>query len=141
MTLSDRLAAAQHRHHATTTPAKPDYTGTNPHGAPRLAVVRDPFADLKRVVHAQLVSALGPQLYDVNMTQSDLELQVRAALATAVAGTDQPMTASDRNRVTQEIADEILGYGPLEPLLRDPDLSEVMVNGAERRSTSSASAS
>jgi pilus assembly protein CpaF len=131
MTLSDRLLAAQHRHHAANTPTRPDYTGTTPHGAPRPPVVRDPFGDLKRVVHAQLVSTLGPQLYDVNMTQADLEQQVRAALATAVAGTDQPMTAADRNRITQEIADDILGYGPLEPLLRDPELSEVMVNSAE----------
>jgi pilus assembly protein CpaF len=39
------------------------------------------------------------------------------------------MTASDRGRISQEIADEILGYGPLEPLLRDPEVTEIMVNG------------
>ncbi len=38
------------------------------------------------------------------------------------------MSSADRARVSQEIADDILGYGPIEPLLRDPDLSEVMVN-------------
>ena len=38
------------------------------------------------------------------------------------------MSSADRTRVSQEIADDILGYGPIEPLLRDPDLSEVMVN-------------
>ena len=41
------------------------------------------------------------------------------------------MSGSDRTRITQEIADDILGYGPLEPLLRDPDLNEVMVNSAD----------
>ena len=41
------------------------------------------------------------------------------------------MSGSDRTRITQEIADDILGYGPLEPLLRDPDLTEVMVNSAD----------
>ena len=39
-----------------------------------------------------------------------------------------PMSSADRTRIAQEIADDILGYGPIEPLLRDPDLSEVMVN-------------
>ena len=48
----------------------------------------------------------------------------------AVAASDQPMSGSDRTRITQEIADDILGYGPLNPLLRDPDLTEVMVNSA-----------
>jgi len=38
------------------------------------------------------------------------------------------MSSADRTRISQEIADDILGYGPLEPLLRDPSLTEVMVN-------------
>ena len=40
-----------------------------------------------------------------------------------------PLTRVDRERITQEIADDILGYGPLEPYLRDNDVAEVMVNG------------
>ena len=46
-----------------------------------------------------------------------------------MANSDRPLTATDRSRITQEIADDILGYGPLEPYLRDKDVSEVMVNG------------
>ena len=42
---------------------------------------------------------------------------------------DTPLTMADRVRITQEIADDILGYGPIEPFLRDPDITEVMVNG------------
>ncbi|MEN8706800.1 MAG: CpaF family protein [Nocardioides marinisabuli] len=93
--------------------------------------LRDPFADLKRLVHAELVRSLGPKLYDADTTQSELEQQVRAALQVAVAATDRPMSGSDRARLTQEIADDILGYGPLEPFLSDPGLTEVMVNGPE----------
>ncbi|MCW2834005.1 MAG: pilus assembly protein CpaF [Nocardioides sp.] len=89
---------------------------------------RDPFAEVKRIVHAKLVEALGPKLYDAHMTQSELEQQVHVALQIALADADQPMSSVDRARVSQEIADDILGYGPLEPLLRDGDLSEVMVN-------------
>ncbi|EON23342.1 type II secretion system protein E [Nocardioides sp. CF8] len=89
---------------------------------------RDPFAVVKKIVHAKLVEALGPKLYDAHMTQSELEQQVHVALQTALADADQPMSSVDRARVSQEIADDILGYGPLEPLLRDSELSEVMVN-------------
>ena len=104
--------------------------------APRAAALRprvgrDPFADLKRIVHAELVRNLGPKLYDADTTQSELEQQVRAALQVAVAATDRPMSGTDRTRLTQEIADDILGYGPLEPFLSDPALTEVMVNGPE----------
>ena len=44
---------------------------------------------------------------------------------------DTLLTTADRTRITQEIADDILGYGPIEPFLRDPDLTEVMVNGPD----------
>ena len=46
-----------------------------------------------------------------------------------LASQDRPISNSDRTRITQEISDDILGYGPIEPYLRDPDVSEVMVNG------------
>ena len=62
------------------TPAK---TGEATEANRRRAAARttsDPYKDLKRVVHARLVSSLGPTLYDAHMTQSDLEQQVRLAL-------------------------------------------------------------
>ena len=91
--------------------------------------VKDPFAEIKRVVHARLVGSLGPQLYDVDMTQAELEQQVRTTLQEVISATDQPMSRADRTRLTQEIADDILGYGPLEPFLHDATVTEVMVNG------------
>jgi pilus assembly protein CpaF len=42
------------------------------------------------------------------------------------------MTAADRSRVAREVLDDILGHGPLEPYLRDPDVSEIMVNGHDQ---------
>ena len=87
------------------------------------------FDDLKASVHNELLIQLGPQLYDSNLTQEDLESSVRGVLQDVMANSDRPLTATDRSRITQEIADDILGYGPLEPYLRDKDVSEVMVNG------------
>jgi pilus assembly protein CpaF len=43
-----------------------------------------------------------------------------------------PLSSADRSRIAQEVADEILGHGPLEPLLRDPEVTEIMVNGPHR---------
>ncbi|MGB0099242.1 MAG: CpaF family protein [Nocardioides sp.] len=129
MSLSDRLAAAQHVRTQSSGSTPEERPSASTEAPPGRHLVRDPFADLKRMVHAQLVRDLGPQLYDVNMTQGDLEQQVRSALQSAVAGSEQPMSGTERGRIAQEIADDILGYGPLEPYLRDPDLTEVMVNG------------
>ena len=132
MSLAERLVAAQHdRDLAPVGAAAEPALSPSAGSLRRSSAQRDPFADLKRAVHTQLVASLGPQLYDVNMTQSELEHQVRAALQTAVAANDRPMSGADRTRVIQEVADDILGYGPLEPYLRDPDLTEIMVNGAD----------
>ncbi len=63
------------------------------------------------------------------MDQNQLDTQVRAVLGDVLSSQDRPLSSSDRARVTQEISDDILGYGPIEPFLRDVDVSEVMVNG------------
>jgi pilus assembly protein CpaF len=131
MSLSERLIAAQHdRSHGAPGADEAVDAGAASARGPARRVVRDSFADLKRVVHAHLVSDLGPRLYDMNLTQTELEQLVLAAIHTAVGATDMPMSGADRSRLAQEIADDILGYGPLEPYLRDNELTEVMVNGA-----------
>ncbi len=128
MSLSDRIAKAQR---SLQTPVAPSSDERSPATSAmrRRMARRDPFSEVKRVVHAQLVETVGPQLYDVNMTQSELEQLVRASLQTAISATQQPMSGSDRTRLSQEIADDILGFGPLEPFLHDPALTEIMVNG------------
>ncbi|WP_246160503.1 CpaF family protein [Nocardioides humilatus] len=89
----------------------------------------DRIEDLKASVHAELLKELGPHLYDADMDQSELDQRVRTVLAEVLSAQDRPLSNSDRARVTQEISDDILGYGPIDPYLRDPEVSEVMVNG------------
>src|SRR3954454_13101014 len=89
----------------------------------------DRIEELKSSVHVQLLQQMGPRLYDSEMDQNELDTEVRKVLADVLGSQDRPLSSSDRARVTQEISDDILGYGPIEPYLRDPDVSEVMVNG------------
>ena len=82
-------------------------------------------------MHNELLQQLGPKLYDADLTQAELEHQVRGALQED-AGRGRPAHhRRPRPRIAQEIADDILGYGPLEPFLRDPDVTEIMVNGPD----------
>jgi pilus assembly protein CpaF len=97
--------------------------------AARAEAVKDRFDDLKESVHSELLQQLGPQLYDANLDAAELEAKVRVVLADVLAASNRPLTRIDRERITQDISDDILGYGPLEPYLRDDDVAEVMVNG------------
>ncbi|MCX6401155.1 MAG: CpaF family protein [Propionibacteriales bacterium] len=89
----------------------------------------DRIEELKSSVHAELLKQLGPHLYDAEMDQEELDQKVRSVLSEVLGAQDRPLSAGDRSRVTQEITDDILGYGPIDPHLRDPEVSEVMVNG------------
>ncbi len=125
MSLADRLAAAKRDRGA---PAEVDGGPLTLGPRTRVRLNHDPFADLKRKVHQSLLENLGPKLYDARMTQSELEQKVRQTLQEVLAQEDTPLTVADRAQIAQDIADDILGYGPLEPYLRDPDITEVMVN-------------
>jgi pilus assembly protein CpaF len=126
MSLAERIAAAKRDRGVTEAENNTEALGSP---TPRTRRVGDPFADLKRAVHQTLLDNLGPKLYDSRLTQTDLEQKVRSTLQEVLAQDDTPLTVADRARIAQEIADDILGYGPLEPFLRDPDVTEVMVNG------------
>ncbi len=124
MSLADRLAQRQ----------APAAVRRDSHGGPRRASPRraDPFADVKQSVHSALLEALGPKLYDAHLGQRELEQRVMQTLQSVLQRDETPMTAADGSRVAQEVADEILGHGPLEQYLRDPDVSEIMVNGHDQ---------
>ncbi len=127
MTLSDRLATAQR----SRLPDKPQVQGRRG-AARRHAQPVDPYFEVKRSVHAALVESLGPKLYDAHMTQTELEQKVRQTLQVVLEREERPLTTADRTRIAAEVADDILGYGPLEPYLRDANVTEVMVNGASQ---------
>ena len=90
---------------------------------------RDPFAELKNRIHLAVIGELGPQLFNVNMDPNALRERVTADIRNHLSR-EQGISRDDRERVAAEIADDILGHGPLERLLADDSVTEIMVNGA-----------
>jgi pilus assembly protein CpaF len=90
----------------------------------------DALGELRGRLHFKVVEELGPTLYDRGMSDAELRLRVLEMLEWAV---DQeqglPLTSADRRALLNEIASDVLGYGPIDPLLNDPDITEVMANG------------
>jgi pilus assembly protein CpaF len=90
---------------------------------------RDAFADLKDRIHMAVISELGPQIYDADVDDTALSRMVIADIRSRLAQ-ESGVAMADRERLTKEIADDTLGHGPIEPLLNDTTVSEIMVNGA-----------
>ena len=89
----------------------------------------DPHAELKARIHRQCIDRLGTALYTID-SNDELATLVRSTVAEELVLDRTPFSRDERVRVEQELADDILGYGPLEPYLRDESVSEIMVNGA-----------
>jgi pilus assembly protein CpaF len=112
------------RLHETNNPAGP--------GGTTLAKRRDPVLDeLRQKIHHHLIDELGPILYDKRLTEEDLRRRVHEQLHAALAQERAPLSAADKAQLIQDVSDDILGYGPIDRLLKDEDITEVMVNGPE----------
>src|SRR6187549_2048640 len=89
---------------------------------------KEPFADLKNSIHMLVISELGPQLTGQVLDPVGMRDRVIADIRRHLSG-ETGIARDDRERLTNEIADDILGYGPLERLLADDSITEIMVNG------------
>ena len=82
---------------------------------------------LKAAIHRKLIQKLDLD----RLKQADRDA-VRSELAqiieTLVGAESTPMTYQERERLSQEVLDEVFGLGPLEPLLKDPEISDILVN-------------
>ena len=89
----------------------------------------DPFAELKTGLHLAIISELGPQLYNSAATQELLHERVVADDQGAARRGEPGFPATTASGWQTEIQADILGYGPIEPLLADETVSEMMING------------
>ena len=88
----------------------------------------DPFAEIRQAAQAEAVRELGHELSEGDIREEDLHEKVTKAIDVALAEAGTPLSSTDRARLVREITHNILGYGPIEPFLADPEVTEVMVN-------------
>ena len=101
-------------------------------GTRRRGKRRDPVLDeLRQKIHHHLIDELGPILYDKRLSEDDLRRRVHEQLHAALAQERAPLSAADKAQLIQDVSDDILGYGPIDRLLKDEDVTEVMVNGPD----------
>lgn len=85
--------------------------------------------DLKARLHGELIERLGARLGDAQVSAEQLGPLVGRELEQLIAGAGVPLGDDDRRRLTAELLDDVVGLGPLEPLLADRTVDEIMVNG------------
>ena len=95
-------------------------------------VGRDPYVDLKADLHKKIVDELkdlkSPEKENRDFIRKHIEQFVESIIETDA----NYIPRLDRMRIADEIFDEVAGYGPITPLLNDPQISEIMVNGPDQ---------
>jgi len=101
----------------------------------RSSISSDAYQDLKRSIHRKLLDAMDLSILGEmqNENQQDaVDAQIRSVAGTLLGQTGITFNKSERDQFIQEVVDEVTGFGPLEPLLGDPAISDILVNGPKQ---------
>nr|WP_223263056.1 CpaF family protein [Arthrobacter sp. NamB2] len=88
----------------------------------------DVFAGLKQRAASALFERMGTRAGDTSITEEDLKGIAREELSLIIDSEQVPLSPDERRRLIQDVADDVLGFGPLQRLLDDPTVTEIMVN-------------
>ncbi len=92
---------------------------------------RAQYLDLKAEVHRKLLSRLNLETL-ATTDRARAEGEIRSLTSSLIAETRAPLTMDEREAILGDVLDEVFGFGPLEPLLRDPSINDILVNTASQ---------
>jgi pilus assembly protein CpaF len=129
--LASRLAAAQGRPPAPEAPAASPALPQPRPVTPAATPPTDALTRLKDRVAKALFERMGGRMNDPSLSDEQLRAVVLGELDEVVEEERVPLSPEERARLTAELADDVLGYGPLQRLLDDPSVTEIMCNGPD----------
>src|SRR6187401_1751697 len=94
---------------------------------PAQAAVRQQYLDLRASVHRKLLGRLNLEAL-AHVERAKAEVEIRQLLVQLLSEESAPLSLAERETLFAEVLDDVFGLGPLEPLLRDPGISDILVN-------------
>jgi pilus assembly protein CpaF len=95
------------------------------------AVPRDAHTELKVELHERLLDLINLSALD-QMSREQIEAEIGDIIYEELAKQNQALNQTERKRLVGDVLDELLGLGPLEPLLKDTTITDILVNGHDR---------
>lgn len=95
----------------------------------------DPYAELKAKIQQRLIEEmdeLDPSLLKDKTRAEELKVKTEEKVSTIIVEEGIPLARTEKQKLIQDVLDEVLGFGPLETLLRDEAVTEIMVNAKDR---------
>ena len=94
-------------------------------GTPRSG---DRYFELKSEIHRKLIGVINLEQV-ANIPKDRVRAEIGRVVERLLDEERLPMTTAEQNKIVEEVMDEVLGLGPLEPLLKEPTISDILVNG------------
>ena len=98
---------------------------------PSTSIGRTDFGAVKSAIHRKLIQKISLDRV-TEVSREEVRREVGLILEALVVGESTPMNLQERERLAQEVLDEVFGLGPLEPLLADPTVTDILVNTYKR---------
>src|SRR4051794_12456640 len=92
---------------------------------------RDKHTELKVELHQRLLDLINLQALE-QMSREQIEAEVGDIVREELAKQNHALNQAERKQLVEDVLDELLGLGPIEPLLKDPTITDILVNGAQR---------
>src|SRR5947207_6764994 len=83
--------------------------------------------ELKSLVHQKLLNSINTDQMKL-ISRDRIRMEIGVAVESLLMQENIPMNLQERDRIIEEILDEVFGLGPLEPLLKDPSITDILVN-------------
>ncbi len=91
----------------------------------------DRYFELKSEIHRKLIGVLNLERV-ASLPKERLRSEIGRVVEQLLEDEHVPMTTAEQNKIIEEVLDEVLGLGPLEPLLKEPSISDILVNRFDR---------
>ena len=128
MGLRDRLKASPQSTAISNAPRAPAAADVTLSQTPQWSgISADIYQDLKHELHQKLIEKLDLRTIE-KLPREQLREELRGILSNLLQGTELPLNRQEREHMVEELLDEVTGLGPLEPLLRDQAISDILVN-------------
>ena len=87
---------------------------------------------IKRKLHFKLIEKLSDEIFKKNIEDAQLKLKVQREVIRLLGENKSPITAEEKRKITDDLINDVVGYGPIEEFLNDREVTEVMVNNPEK---------
>lgn len=93
---------------------------------------QDPLRELKQKMFHKVVEEINPNDIENQKDSEELEKKIAELIEKSLMEENTPLSKSDKKKIISEVIDETIGFGPINALIHNPDVSEIMVNGPKQ---------